>query len=55
MFITALWPKAWNSGRAVSITSSSARANSRSATNAFITMLRWVSSAPLGRPVVPLV
>ena len=49
------WPNAWNSGSAARNTSSPARSNIPSETMAFISMFWWLSSAPLARPVVPLV
>ncbi len=54
-FICTVWPKEWNSGRAARWTSCGCTPNSRFASSAFCTMLLWVSSAPLGLPVVPLV
>ena len=54
-FIVQVWPKEWNSGSAPSSTSFS----SNSAKPSTLAQLRfrfaWVSSAPLGCPVVPLV
>src|SRR5207249_2307965 len=54
-FICTLCPKEWNSGSAIRCTSCGCRPNNRLASSAFCTMLLWVSSAPLGCPVVPLV
>ncbi len=55
-FIPTVWPNVWNSGRHPSTTSSwRASFASKTLTVAFMTRLRWVSSAPLGWPVVPLV
>jgi hypothetical protein len=55
-FIATVCPKVWNSGRHP-ITTSSGRASlaSNTFTVAFMTRLRWVSRAPFGSPVVPLV
>jgi hypothetical protein len=55
-FIETDWPKVWNSGRQP-ITTSSRRNGlaSKALAVAFSTRLRCVSTAPLGRPVVPLV
>ena len=51
-----VWPNVWNSGRQPSTTSlGRASLASKTLTVAFITRLRWVSTAPLGWPVVPLV
>lgn len=50
------WPKVWNRGREPMTTSSPLMGwTSNALTVAFITRLRWVSMAPLGTPVVPLV
>ena len=46
-------PNTWNSGRAVITTSSGCTSNRRPGISAFMYSWRWVSSAPLGRPVVP--
>ena len=47
-------PKQWNSGRHPITTSSSLSSTRVSAlTAALVIMLAWVSSAPLGWPVVP--
>ncbi len=54
-FICTLCPNEWNSGSVIRCTSCGCRPNSRLASSAFCTMLLWVSSAPLGCPVVPLV
>ncbi len=55
-FIATVWPKLWNSGRQPSTTSVlRASLASKTFTVAFMTRLRWVSTAPLGTPVVPLV
>ena len=56
VFSETLWPNTWNSGRQPR-TLSSRRVSlaSKAFTVAFRTRLRWVSTAPLGRPVVPLV
>ncbi len=51
-----VWPKAWNSGRAPSATSSGRMSlASKALTVAFMTRLKWLSTAPFGTPVVPLV
>ena len=47
-------PKTWNSGRQPMMTSSGVICWMTSAERSALRwMLRWVSSAPLGRPVVP--
>ena len=46
-------PNTWNSGSAVTTTSSGWTSNSRPGMSAFMYSWMWVSSAPLGRPVVP--
>ncbi|CAM5236589.1 hypothetical protein SFUMM280S_08526 [Streptomyces fumanus] len=49
-----IWPKVWDSGRQPSSTSAGRIAKGESiVVVTFITRLRWVSAAPLGRPVVP--
>ena len=48
-----VWPKEWNSGSTASATSSWLNPTMSRVATAFITMLAWVSSAPLGLPVVP--
>lgn len=49
-------PKAWKSGRAPRTVSSGRMSlASKALTVAFITMLKWLSTAPFGTPVVPLV
>ncbi len=51
-----VWPKVWNSGRQPSTTSEASMSKLCWAeTMTFIVTLRWVISAPLGFPVVPLV
>ena len=51
-----VWPKVWNSGRQPSTTSFSSMSKECIAeATTFIVTLRWVISAPLGVPVVPLV
>ena len=52
-FMLQVWPKEWNSGSAPSAMSSSVVLASPTATSAFFFMFEWVSSAPLGLPVVP--
>ncbi len=55
-FIDTVWPKVWNSGRQPSTTSSRYSGfASKALTVAFMTRFRWVSTAPFGCPVVPLV
>ena len=50
------WPNVWNSGRQPMTTSSRPIGfASKAFAVAFMTRLRCVSTAPLGRPVVPLV
>ena len=46
-------PKAWNRGRATRATVLSSRSTRPAAARALDTRLAWVSSAPLGLPVVP--
>jgi len=56
VFIPTFWPKTWNRGSTpmtTSVVSNGLLSNALLST--FIVMLRWLSSAPLGRPVVPLV
>ncbi len=48
-------PNTWNSGSTVITTSSGRTSNSRPGMSAFMYSCRWVSMAPLGRPVVPAV
>ncbi len=51
-----VWPKAWKSGSAPRAMSSARMSlASKALTVAFMTRLKWVSTAPLGTPVVPLV
>ena len=50
-----LWPKEWNSGSVTRWTSCSTVPKTLWLLSAFMTMLAWVSSAPFGVPVVPLV
>jgi len=53
-FSPQVWPKEWNSGRQPMTTSSGPRSNRVVAdTAALRRRLAWVSSAPLGLPVVP--
>ena len=52
-FSAHVWPKAWNSGSAPSMTASGPSSNSSSETATFSVRFPWVSSAPLGCPVVP--
>ena len=53
-FSVHVWPKLWNSGSAPSSLSSSVISPSvDAATVQFLYRLAWVSSAPLGLPVVP--
>ncbi len=53
-FIEQVWPKEWNSGSPPKITSSVPMSNSVSTVvRTLVRMLSWLSSAPLGRPVVP--
>ena len=46
-------PNTWNSGSTVMTMSSGWTSNSRPGMSAFMYSWIWVSSAPLGRPVVP--
>jgi hypothetical protein len=56
VFMQQVWPKVWNSGRQPSTTSSALMSKLYAAEDrTFIVTLRWVISAPLGVPVVPLV
>lgn len=48
-------PWAWKSGRAWSTTSSGPKPQTCRRVAALEARLRWLSMAPLGRPVVPLV
>ena len=48
-------PNTWNIGSTATPTSSSRKPNSPPATVQFMYSWKWVSSAPLGLPVVPLV
>ena len=49
-----VWPNVWNSGSAPSSTSSSdASASLVAEMSQFVWRLSWLSSAPLGVPVVP--
>ncbi len=53
-FCTTVCPNEWNSGSAPNITSSPPTGTSRGTTTAqLISRFEWVSSAPLGLPVVP--
>ena len=53
-FMPQVRPNTWNSGRQPMITSSGPRSSSVVAvTSALLVRLAWVSSAPLGWPVVP--
>lgn len=55
-FIETVCPNTWNSGSAPRAMSSRCTSlASKAFTVAHMTILRWLSSAPLGRPVVPLV
>ena len=53
VFMQHVWPNEWNSGSAPSTMSSTSVPNTASIASAFLNMLSWVSSAPLGWPVVP--
>lgn len=46
-------PKEWNRGNTPSDTSSGCESNNSEPIMRFMRMFEWVSSAPLGRPVVP--
>ena len=46
-------PNTWNSGSTVMTMSSGCTSNRRPGMSAFMYSCMWVSSAPLGRPVVP--
>ena len=50
-----VWPNEWNRGSAPSVTAPSFRLNISREISVFFLRLEWVSSAPLGLPVVPLV
>ncbi|MNI73826.1 hypothetical protein D3C73_1298620 [compost metagenome] len=56
-FICTVEPKVWNSGNVTKWRSgfSNELLNNCTEPSAFSTRLEWVSSAPLARPVVPLV
>ena len=56
LFIVQVWPKEWNRGSAPSSTSPASNPPSvLDVTSQFLWRFPWVSSAPLGWPVVPLV
>ena len=48
------WPMAWKNGATPTTTSASVRPSTGWTWRAWATTLAWVSSTPLGRPVVPL-
>ncbi len=48
-------PNTWKNGRTASVTSSGRAPNSWPDTVQFMYSRKWVSSAPFGLPVVPLV
>ena len=52
-FSPQVWPNEWNSGSAPSTTSPAASENGPAEISALRIRLAWVSSAPLGVPVVP--
>ena len=55
-FIWTVWANEWNSGRATSDTTPSRGSNGSAISReiiALVSILLWVSSAPLGLPVVP--
>ncbi len=52
-FIPTVWPNEWNSGRPPKTTSSGVKSIMLTQISALRAMFAWVSSAPLGRPVVP--
>ena len=52
-FIPTVWPNEWNSGRPPKTTSSGPTSTRPTEISALRLMLAWVSSAPLGVPVVP--
>ena len=54
-FIVQVWPNEWNSGSAPSSTSFSSISAKPAVVRQLRSRLACVSSAPLGRPVVPLV
>ena len=53
VFSPQVWPKEWNKGRAPNMTSCSSTWSRLRVTSTFSARLKWVSSAPLGVPVVP--
>ena len=53
LFSPEVRPKTWNSGSAPSVTLLSSASTSSTAISAAARRLPWVSSAPLGVPVVP--
>jgi hypothetical protein len=52
-FTVPLSPPMWNSGASARVRSSAVKSIPRPWLTAFQVMLPWVSTAPLGRPVVP--
>ena len=54
-FIVQVWPNEWNSGSAPSRTSPSPNSAKPADDAQLRSRFAWVSSAPLGLPVVPLV
>jgi len=55
VFRTLDRPNTWNIGSTATLMSSSRNSNSSPPTVQFMYSSKWVSSAPLGLPVVPLV
>ena len=53
MFMMLDRPNTWKSGSTVTAMSSGCMSNRRPGMSAFMYSWMWVSSAPLGRPVVP--
>ena len=53
VFMSTVWPKEWKSGSTTRQTSSLFIWIMSRVATAFMTMLLWVNSAPLGLPVVP--
>jgi hypothetical protein len=52
-FTVPLSPPMWNSGASASVRSTGVKSRPSAWLTAFHVMLPWVSTAPLGRPVVP--
>ena len=53
LFSAQLLPPTWKSGMATMFTQSAVKAKAAEAAAVWASRLRWVSMAPLGKPVVP--